>query len=104
MSLLLSTAWNAFRHTNAKKLIFEIKKTGFQEVELSFNLTSSMVRDIAGLVKNKEIRVISLHNFCPIPDGIKRCAALPDYYSMSLCADWILYRYWTLILSFPALL
>ncbi len=83
MSLLLSTAWNAFRHTNAKKLIFEIKKTGFQEVELSFNLTSSMVRDIAGLVKNKEIRVISLHNFCPIPDGIKRCAALPDYYSMS---------------------
>jgi sugar phosphate isomerase/epimerase len=42
-----------------------------------------MVREIAGLVKNKEIKVISLHNFCPIPEGIKRCAALPDYYAMS---------------------
>lgn len=83
MSLLLSTSWNAFRHKNAKKLIFEIKKTGFYAVELSFNLTQPMVRDIAGLVKNKEIKVGSIHNFCPIPDGIKRFSALPDYYSMS---------------------
>ena len=83
MSFALSTSWNAFRYDDAKKLIFEIKSLGFQDIELSFNLTSAMVDDIAGLVDAKQIKVLSLHNFCPIPDGIERSLALPDYYSLS---------------------
>ncbi len=83
MGFALSTSWNAFRHTNGNKLIFEIKETGFEKVELGFNLTASMVEDIAVLVRNKLIKVVSLHNFCPIPDGMKKETALPDCYAMS---------------------
>ncbi len=83
MSFALSTSWNAFRHTNGNQLIFEIKEAGFEKVELGFNLTASMVEEIGILVRNKLINVISLHNFCPIPDGLKRDAALPDCYAMS---------------------
>jgi len=83
MGLGLSTSWNAFRYTNGEKLVFEIKAIGFEEVELSFNLTSSMVKDIYRIVKDREVEVISLHNFCPIPAGVRRLEALPDYYSMS---------------------
>jgi len=83
MSLVLSTSWNAFRHTDGLSLISEIKALGFGEVELSFNLTSSMVDAVEKLVAGNSITVTSIHNFCPIPDGVSREVALPDFYSMS---------------------
>lgn len=87
MGLALSTSWNAFRYTQGEKLILEIKALGFTEVELSFNLTLAMVEGIAKLVKSRTIQVVSLHNFCPIPDGLRREEALPDYYSLASLSE-----------------
>jgi sugar phosphate isomerase/epimerase len=83
MGLALSTAWNAYRYKNGAKSLFEIKKLGFREVELSFNLTSAMLQDIEKVGQDKVPAIVSLHNFCPIPEGPKRAEALPDYYSLS---------------------
>ncbi len=83
MGFGLSTSWNAFRYRDGKNLIFEIKSLKFEEVELSFNLTPSMVSDIELLAAKGKIRVLSLHNFCPIPEGARREDALPDYYSIA---------------------
>lgn len=79
----LSTSWNAFRHIDAEKMIFEIKNIGFKKVELSFNLTASMIKKIIKLVKNNEIKIDSIHNYCPIPIGLSRKDALPDCYSIA---------------------
>lgn len=83
MGLALSTSWNAFRYTEAEPLVFEIRSLGFREIELSFNLTDGLVKGIESAVKKNQIKVVSLHNFCPIPEGISREEALPDYYSLA---------------------
>ncbi|MCG8429734.1 MAG: sugar phosphate isomerase/epimerase [Candidatus Omnitrophica bacterium] len=83
MGLVLSTSWNAHRHTDAKRMLAEIAELGFDGVELSFNLTRSMVRTIERLVKRSSLRVVSVHNFCPIPDRVIRPMALPDCISLS---------------------
>ena len=81
--LALSTSWNASKHTNGQHIIQEIKDIGFNCVELSFNLTAQIIEDIRSIVEEREIEVASLHNFCPIPPGLERYEALPDYYSVS---------------------
>ena len=83
MGLALSSSWNAFRHTSGCELLFEIEKAGFNEVELSFNLTASMVTDIEGLLKSAKFKIVSLHNYCPAPEDFPRDEALPDCYSLS---------------------
>jgi sugar phosphate isomerase/epimerase len=70
-------------HTDSNKIIQEVKNLGFEEVELSFNFTSSMVETVRKLVGENQIKVVSLHNFCPIPDGLKREEALPDFFSLA---------------------
>ncbi|MDI6606803.1 MAG: TIM barrel protein, partial [Candidatus Omnitrophota bacterium] len=81
--LALSTSWNALRHSDARKLLFEIKQMGFSEIELSFNLTPSVVADIVGVWEDCGTRPVSVHNYCPIPDGLKQERAMPDCFSMA---------------------
>ena len=77
MGLALSTSWNAFRYQNAPALIQEIKGLGFTAVELSFNLTDQMVDELQEAAATEGIRITSVHNFCPIPQGLKREIVLP---------------------------
>lgn len=83
MELALSASWNAANHTNGKDLLFEIKELGFDKVELSFNLTAVMLEEIIHSPKQQLPEIISVHNFCPIPDNLKREAALPDCYNLA---------------------
>ncbi|MCM8791741.1 MAG: sugar phosphate isomerase/epimerase [Candidatus Omnitrophica bacterium] len=83
MGLAISTAWNSLKSNSGDKIIREIKKLGFEEVELNFNLTSLMIKDIFYLSESSYIKIVSVHNFCPIPKGLSRLRVLPDYYSIS---------------------
>lgn len=83
MALAISTSWNAFAYSNGEELLFEIARLGFKKIELSFNLSPEMVEQIFSLSSKLKIDIDSLHNYCPIPDGISRAMALPDCYSLA---------------------
>jgi sugar phosphate isomerase/epimerase len=83
ISLALSTSWNALRHSDARKLLLETKEAGFSQIELSFNLAPSAVADIARVWEDCGTRPVSVHNYCPIPDGLKQERAMPDCFSMA---------------------
>ncbi|MFA5004684.1 MAG: sugar phosphate isomerase/epimerase family protein [Candidatus Omnitrophota bacterium] len=83
MDFALSTSWNASQSENTKELLFEINQLGFKQIELSFNFSPAMVKDVARLAGSFGLSVISLHNYCPVPDEFSRDKALPDCYSMS---------------------
>lgn len=87
MDFALSTSWNATRHSEGFGLIKEISDAGFSEIELSFNLTPEITADIFHLAQQKKIKVVSLHNYCPIPAGLARENALPDVYSLASLND-----------------
>jgi hypothetical protein len=79
----ISTSWNSHKHNNARSMIQEIKKLGIDYVELNFQLSKEMVDGVVELVKEGNVSVWSIHNFCPVPDSVDIKKASPDYYSLS---------------------
>ncbi len=83
MTLAISTSWNAHRFNDGAGLLFEINQLKFKAIELSFNLSAGMVDSIAKESRRLGINIQSLHNYCPIPDGLTPAQALPDCYSLA---------------------
>lgn len=72
MQLALSTRWNARRHADGARLVEEIQSTGFSRIELSYDLRRDLLQGILDQVRTGGIRVVSIHNYCPVPMGAPR--------------------------------
>jgi sugar phosphate isomerase/epimerase len=70
----LSTCWNSHRHTDGRAMLREIRDLGFAFSELSHGIRISLLPGILEAVDAGEIKISSLHNFCPLPIGIDRAA------------------------------
>lgn len=62
-------------------MLFEIRRMGFEQTELSHGIKISLLEGIQAALKANEIRVTSLHNFCPLPLGVMHAA--PNCYLLS---------------------
>ncbi len=81
--LALSTVWNAGRRETGLEVIKEIQDTGVSCVELNFFLDSKMVEDILAYCRSHGLSIVSLHNYCPVPEGLERLKTLPDHFSLA---------------------
>lgn len=77
----LSTCWNSHRHTDGRAMLREIRELGFTHVELSHGTRISLLPGILEAVAAGEMKIASLHNFCPLPMGVTRSA--PNLYQFS---------------------
>src|SRR6516165_4568294 len=77
----LSTCWNSHRHTDGRAMLREIRELGFDYAELSHGTRISLLPGILEAVDAGEIRISSLHNFCPLPMGVNNAA--PNLYQFS---------------------
>jgi sugar phosphate isomerase/epimerase len=76
-----STCWNSHRHTDGRAMLREIRELGFDYAELSHGIRVSLMPGILEAVDAGEIKISSLHNFCPLPLGVTHAA--PNLYQFS---------------------
>ena len=57
-------------------MLREIRDLGFDYAELSHGIRISLLPGIFEAVDAGEIKISSLHNFCPLPMGVDRAANL----------------------------
>jgi sugar phosphate isomerase/epimerase len=62
-------------------MLREIRELGFDFAELSHGTRISLLPGIVEAVQKGEIRISSLHNFCPLPMGVDRAA--PNLFQFS---------------------
>jgi sugar phosphate isomerase/epimerase len=77
----LSSCWNSHRHTDGRLMLQEIRELGFEYAELSHGIRISLLPGILDAVDAKEIRISTVHNFCPLPIGVNH--ASPNLFKFS---------------------
>src|SRR5882762_1297134 len=77
----LSTCWNSHRHTDGRAMLREIRDLGFDYAELSHGIRISLLPGIIEAVDAGEIKISTLHNFCPLPIGVNQ--ANPNLFKFS---------------------
>ncbi|MSU57430.1 MAG: sugar phosphate isomerase/epimerase [Pedosphaera sp.] len=76
-----STCWNSHRHTDGRTMLREIRDLGFEFAELSHGTRISLLPGILEAVDAGEMKISSLHNFCPLPMGVNYSA--PNLYQFT---------------------
>jgi len=79
--LAFSTNWNARRHPDGVSIVREILELGFNTIELGHGLSVSQLHGIRGAFAGGDFKVLSVHNFCPMP--IEVFADNPDCYEFT---------------------
>ncbi len=81
--LAISTAWNSNTHSDVKGMLSEIKRVGLDAIEIGYNFTPQRLKELISLVDAMGIKIVSVHNFCPLPSGVKSNRFPTDYYRLS---------------------
>lgn len=83
----ISTTWNCNIHSNIKAVLSQIKGVGLNAIEIGCNFSSKRLKKLISLVDVMGIKVVSVHNFCPLPSEIRLNRFFTDYYRLSSLSE-----------------
>ncbi len=84
--LSLSTSWLSPRHREGRDIAREAREMGFEWIEVSHGTKISQLPGLLDAVKAGEIKISSLHNFCPAPVEVMMDA--PDAFEFTSPKAW----------------
>ena len=65
----ISTVWKSGEFKNGQKLMESITRLGFREIELEYRISQDTFEGIKQfLKKTNDVKIVSVHNFFPIPE------------------------------------
>lgn len=79
----ISTSFRSEIVSSGQEIMEAIVELGFKAIELEYRITWTMFQEIRSFLEKEDIRVISIHNFFPVPDGIPKEKASGDFYALS---------------------
>ncbi|MCR4439210.1 MAG: TIM barrel protein [bacterium] len=79
----LSTAWIATKVDNGDRLLDALRETGLSALELDYRVTATMLQQMRRRLRSHEFRVLSVHNYCPLPEGVPQHQACGDLFRLS---------------------
>jgi len=81
--LAISTAWNSTTRPNIQEMLLEIKEVGFNAIEIGYNFSSERLKELISSISAMDIKVASVHNFCPLPSECRLNRFPTDCYRLS---------------------
>ena len=65
----ISTVWKSGEFKDGQELMESLTRLGFSEIELEYRITGDTFKGIRQFLKmTKDVKIVSVHNFFPIPD------------------------------------
>ncbi len=81
--LALSTAWAATKVSDGDQLLDAVREVGLSALELDYRVTGAMLQRMRRRLRSHEFTVVSVHNYCPLPEGVPQNQASGDLFPLS---------------------
>ncbi len=81
--LALSTSWLSDKTATVAELIAAFKNLGISEIELSYRMSEAMFLQLKGPLKQSGLKVVSVHNYFPIPSVCGNVRGSGDLFLLS---------------------
>jgi len=80
--IAISTLQNSLGHDDGALLLAELNELGFNEVQLDCQITDKLLEQMIPQFK-VGMKVVSIHNFCPLPPNVQQEDADADLFLLS---------------------